>query len=57
MLLSRCAICESIKSRLIKEQEASISSLAIKTPLSKIPSFGNIFFNYFDWIIVMSILI
>ena len=48
MLVSRCAICESIKSRLIKEQEASISSLAIKTPLSKIPSFGNIFFNYFD---------
>ena len=45
MLLSKCAICGSKKSRFI-EQEASglSSSLGIKTPLSKIPLLGNILF-------------
>ena len=39
MLLSKCAVCSSKKSRFIKEREAKglLSSLIIKTPLSKIP--------------------
>ena len=39
MLLSKCAVCDSKKSKFIKEQEASrlLSSLGIKTPLSRIP--------------------
>ena len=38
MLLPKCAVCGSKKSRFIKKQEASalLSSLGIKTPLSKI---------------------
>ena len=42
MLLSKCAVCNSKKSKFIKEQEASglLSSLRIKTPLSKIPLVG-----------------
>ena len=37
MLLSKCAVCNSKNSKLIKEQEASafLSSLETKTPLSK----------------------
>ena len=36
MLLSKCAVCESKKSKFIKDQEASglFSSLGIKTSLS-----------------------
>ena len=39
MLLSKCAVCDSKISKVIKEQEASglLSSLGIRTPLSKIP--------------------
>ena len=39
MLLSKCAICGSKKSRFMKEQEEKgiLSSLGLKTPLSKIP--------------------
>ena len=46
MLLSKCAPCGSKKSRYIKKQEASgiLSSLGLKTTLSKIPSFGDILF-------------
>ena len=42
MLLSKCAVCDSKKSKFIKEQEASglLNSLGIKTPLSKIPLVG-----------------
>ena len=43
MLLSKCAACDSKKSKFIKQQqEASelLSSLRIKTPLSKIPLVG-----------------
>ena len=38
MLLSKCAICGSKKSRFIKKQEPSriLSSLSPKTPLNKI---------------------
>ena len=44
MILSKCAICRSKKSRFIKKQEASgiLSYLGIKTPLNKIPLLGDI---------------
>ena len=43
ILLPKCAVCGSKKSRVIKEKEASdlLSRLGIKTPLSKIPCLGN----------------
>ena len=46
MILSKCAVCNSKKSRFIKEQEARglLSKLGIKTPLSKIPILGDILF-------------
>ena len=46
MLLSKCAICDSKKSRFIKNQEAKglLSNLGIKTPLSKVPILGDILF-------------
>ena len=46
MLLSKCTICGSKKSRFIKKQEVSgiLSSLGLKTLLSKTPLFGDIFF-------------
>ena len=39
MILSKYAVCDSKKSKIIKTQEASrlLSSLGIKTLLSKIP--------------------
>ena len=41
MLLSKCAVSGSKKSRFIKEQEVNgLLSLVIKTSLSKIPSVG-----------------
>ena len=44
MILSKCAICRTKKSRFIKKQEAKelLSNLAIRTPLSKIPVVGDI---------------
>ena len=44
MILSKCAICSSRKSRFIKNQEANglLSNLGIKTPLSKVPILGDI---------------
>ena len=46
MLLSKCAVCDSKKSKFIKQQEASglLGSLGIKTPLSKIPLVGPLLF-------------
>ena len=46
MLLSKYAICDTKKSRSIKKQETSgiLSSLGLKTPLSKIPLFGDALF-------------
>ena len=46
MILSKCAICGSKKSRFIKNQEGKglLSKLCIKTPLSKVPILSNIFF-------------
>ena len=44
MFLSKCAICSSKKSKLIKEQQAKIllSNLGLTTPLNKIPLLGDI---------------
>ena len=46
MLLSKCAICNSKKSRFIKNQEAKVllSNLGIRTPLRKVPLLGDILF-------------
>ena len=46
MLLWKCAVCDSKKSKFIKKQEASglLSSLGIKAPLSKIPLVGPLLF-------------
>ena len=46
MILSKCAICGSKKSKFINKQEAKglLSNLGIKTPLSKIPVLGDIAF-------------
>ena len=46
MVLSKCAICNSKKSRFIKNQEAKglLSNLGIKTPLSRVPIFSDILF-------------
>ena len=46
MILSKCAICGSKKSKFIKKQEAKgiLSSLGIKTPLSKIPLLDDVLF-------------
>ena len=46
MLLSKCAVRDSRKSRFIKEQEDSglLSSLEIRTPLSKTPLVGSFLF-------------
>ena len=46
IILSKCAICNSKKSKFIKEQETKglLSNLGLKTPLNKIPLLGYIFF-------------
>ena len=46
MILSKCAICGSKKSRFIKNQEAKglLSNLGVRTPLSKVPLLGDILF-------------
>ena len=47
ILLSNCALCDSNKSKFIKQQEASglLSSLGKKIHLSKIPLVGPLCFN------------
>ena len=47
MLSSKSEVCDSKKSKFIKEQEASglLSSLGIKTPLSKIRFVGLLLFQ------------
>ena len=47
MILSKCAICDSKKSRFIKNQEAKglLSNLGIRTALSKVPMLGDILFK------------
>ena len=46
MILSKCAICDSKKSKFIKEQQAKglLRNLGIRTPLNKIPLLGDILF-------------
>ena len=46
MILSRCAICGSKKSKFIKKQETKglLSNLGIRTPLSKIVLLGDVLF-------------
>ena len=46
MLLLKCAVCDCIKSKLIKEQKASglLSNLGIKTPLIQVPILRPILF-------------
>ena len=46
MILSKCARCNSKKSKFVKKQETKelLSKLGIKTPLSKIPILGDILF-------------
>ena len=45
MILSKFAMCGSKKTKFMKKQEASaiLSSVVIKTSLSKIPLLGDIF--------------
>ena len=45
IMQSKCSVCGIKKSRFVKEQEANglLSSLRIKTPLSKIPSLNVLF--------------
>ena len=46
IILSKCAICGSKKSKFIKEQVAKglLSNLVLRTPLNKIPVLGDILF-------------
>ena len=46
MILSKCEVCGSKKSRFIKKQKAKglLSNLGVRTPLSKIPLLGVILF-------------
>ena len=46
MMLSKCAICGSKKSKFIKEQQIKglLSNISIKTPLNKILLLGDILF-------------
>ena len=47
ILLSKCSVSSSKKSRFLKEQEARglLSSLGIRAPLSQIPFVGPVLFN------------
>ena len=44
MVLSKCAICGSKKSRFIKNQETKglLSNLGVRTPLTKVPILGEV---------------
>ena len=46
MILSKCAICSSKKSKFMKEQQAKglLSNLGLRTPLNNIPVLGDILF-------------
>ena len=46
MVLSKCAICGSKKSKKKKNQEAKglLSNVGVRTPLSKVPILGDILF-------------
>ena len=46
IILSKCTLCSSKKSKFIKQQEAKglLSNLGLRTPLNKIPVLGDILF-------------
>ena len=46
MILLKCDICGSKKSKFIKKQDAKglLSKLGVKTPFSKLPILGDILF-------------
>ena len=46
MILSKCAICNSKKSKFINKQETKglLSKLGIKTPFNRLPVLGDILF-------------
>ena len=46
MILSKCVICGSKKSKFLKNEEAKglLSNLGIRTPLNKVPILGDILF-------------
>ena len=46
MILSKCAICGSKKSKFIKEKQAKglLSNLGVRTPLNKIPVLEDLLF-------------
>ena len=46
LVLLKCAICGSKKSRFIKNQEGKglLSNLGVRTPLNKVPILGDILF-------------
>ena len=46
MFLTNCVVCDSKKSRFIKQQEVRglLSNLGIKAPLNKIPLLGPLLF-------------
>ena len=57
MILSKCAICGSKKSRFIKNQEGKglLSKLGIKTPLGELPILGDIlFWMQFNWVFMLN---
>ena len=47
MTLSKCAICDSKKRKFVKNQVAKglLSNWSIRTPLSKTPILGDLFFK------------
>ena len=47
MLLSKCSVCNSQKSKFLNEQEARaiLGNLGIRTPLGKIPFLGPLLFQ------------
>ena len=49
MVLSKCAICGSKKSRFVKNQEAKglLNNLGVRTSLSKVPILGDILFQMY----------
>ena len=46
MVLPKCAVCDSKRSKFVKDQKASglLSGLELKTPLTKISLLGSILF-------------
>ena len=46
MILSKCAICGSKKSRFIRNQEAKglLSNLGLRSPFNEVPVVGDILF-------------